>query len=304
MNIEQLRDEFEKTKKVYDCALIKFIGVDGFDVYNCSIPFVWNGNKYIYGRVEKRDEWARSWVRLFKETGKDEFTLVKESMIYQLEDPYIAEIGGELVLGGTHVPYRCGEPNSFSGYFYRGKDLEDLFYFTTGPDGMKDIRLVELPEGIGIFSRPNGRVGFTMISDINELNDEVISNAKIIDMFDEDEYGGCNQCYYLGGSLIGVIAHQAYSNCPNMLRYINISCVYDYKADKVLDKKVIGTITCYPHVDGSKKEPGKPERDMSDVSFSSGIVLRNDGKVDLYSGLCDVCEGRITIDDPFSEYRQ
>lgn len=303
MNIESMRNEFEKTKKVYDSAIIKFVGIDGFDVYNCSIPFLRNGNKYIYGRVEKRDEWARSWVRLFRETAPDEFTVVRDSMIYQLEDPYIAEIGGELVLGGTHVPYRCGQPNSFSGYFYRGKDLEDMFYFATGPDGMKDIRLVELPDGIGVFSRPNGRVGFTEISNLNELDSEVIANAKIIDMFDENEYGGCNQCYYLGGGLIGVIAHQAYYNDPNMIRYINISCVYDYKANEIKDKKVIGTITCYPPVDGSKKEPGKPDRDMSDVSFSSGIVLREDGKADLYSGLCDVCEGRITIDDPFAAYR-
>ena len=50
----------------------------------------WKGKSYIYGRMERRSEWARSWVRLFEKTGKDDWTLVPDSMIYQLEDPYVA----------------------------------------------------------------------------------------------------------------------------------------------------------------------------------------------------------------------
>ncbi|MCI8361224.1 MAG: DUF1861 family protein, partial [Clostridiales bacterium] len=61
MRLAEKRARFEKEKKIYDSALLIFQGVDGFDVYNCSIPFTWQGETYIYGRVEKRDEWARSW---------------------------------------------------------------------------------------------------------------------------------------------------------------------------------------------------------------------------------------------------
>ena len=97
MTFAQRRAKFEKEKVVYESALLKFEGVDGFDVYNTSIPFEWEGKTYLYGRVERRAEWARSWVRLFEKSAPDTYVLKKDSMIYQLEDPYIAFIGGELV---------------------------------------------------------------------------------------------------------------------------------------------------------------------------------------------------------------
>ncbi len=155
MNLLKLRQQFEETKRIYESAKLVFRGVEGFDVYNPSIPFEWNGKRYMYGRVEKRQEWARSWVRLFEQSGPDEWTVVPDTMIYQLEDPYISVIDQQLVLGGTHVRYNQGRLDTFYGYFYKGRDLHDLFYFTTGPDTMKDIRLVELQGGqIGVFSRP------------------------------------------------------------------------------------------------------------------------------------------------------
>ena len=41
--------------------------------------------------------------------------------------------------------------------FYHGSGGEDLQPFAVGPDGMKDIRLVELADGrIGVFTRPQG----------------------------------------------------------------------------------------------------------------------------------------------------
>ncbi|NLK27013.1 MAG: DUF1861 family protein, partial [Clostridiales bacterium] len=183
MTIKEMKEHFETEKdlKVYESSVLSFHGVEGFDVYNCSIPFVWEDKEYIYGRVEKREEWARSWVRLFKKIGKDEYTLVRDHMTYQLEDPYISFIQGEIVLGGTHVRKRSGNIDTFYGYFYRGTDLNDLNYFTTGPDYMKDIRLVELADGkIGVFSRPRNdeikrkygtgsMIGFTIINTLDEL---------------------------------------------------------------------------------------------------------------------------------------
>ncbi|MFR5856055.1 MAG: DUF1861 family protein [Lachnospiraceae bacterium] len=147
MDIRQARAAFDKEGKIYDSALLTFVGVDGYDVYNCSIPFAMNGREYIFGRVETRREWATSWVRLFEKTGKDTYTLVPDSMIYQLEDPYIQLIGDQLTMGGTHVMKESGKVKSFYGYFYRGAELEHMRYFTTGPDKMKDIRLVSLKDG-------------------------------------------------------------------------------------------------------------------------------------------------------------
>jgi len=314
--ILQQRTEFENNRKIYDSSLLKFHGADGFDVYNCSVPFKCNGKELIFGRVERREDWARSWVRLFSRTGPDDWTLVPGSMIYQLEDPCVSRIGGLFVLGGTHVQYSRGEAAKFYGYFYRGSDIHDLTYFTTGPDNMKDIRLVEIRSGpykgkIGVFSRPRGEeirskygsesvIGFTVINDLNELTADAIENAPAIDgLFDDGQWGGCNQCCSLESGDIGVIGHKscrgADENGGELLVYMNISFVFNCVDRVAKDLKIIGTRDCYPDA-----PPKKPE--LADCAFTSGIVAREDGKVDLYSGVGDAYQGRVTVDNPFAGY--
>jgi len=312
MAIQNLKRVFEQEKDSRVCESVKlaFHGAEGFDVYNCSIPFQWEGKEYIYGRVEHRDEWARSWIRLFEKTGKDEFMLVKDHMIYQLEDPYVSVIGGEMVLGGTHVRKRCGEIDTYYAYFYRGRDLDDLKYFTTGPDYMKDIRLVELKDGrIGVFSRPKNDeiekkygsgavIGFTVIDSLQELTDDVILGAAPIKgIFGKGEWGGCNQAYLLENGTIGIIGHQSFSQPvdggEDLAVYVNIAFEFDPQTFTASNLKIIGTRSCFP--DGPAKVPS-----LLDCTFTSGIVARENGKVDLYAGMSDTEEGRITIDYPFS----
>jgi transposase InsO family protein len=36
---------------------------------NCSVPFTWNNKVYIFVRVEKRKDWARSYARLLNAPG-------------------------------------------------------------------------------------------------------------------------------------------------------------------------------------------------------------------------------------------
>lgn len=311
MNLMEKKERFEKNKNIYESAKLTFHGVDGFDVYNASIPFKWDGKDYIFGRVERRHEWSRSWVRLFKKKGKDDWELVPDSMIYQLEDPYISIIDGNLVMGGSHVRMKSGELDTFYAYFYKGKDIDNLYYFTTGPDYMKDIRLVEMPDKkIGVFSRPRSEeirkkfgsesmVGFTTINSLDELTDEVIENAPYIpDLFGKDEWGGCNQAYYLDSGLIGVIGHKSYKQEKDgitLLVYINVSFVFDPVTFEIKNEKIIGTRSCYP--EGPSKLP-----ELADCVFSSGIVMRPDGKADLYSGVGDTSVGRIVIDYPFEGY--
>jgi hypothetical protein len=312
MNISEERSRFQETRIIYEAVLLNFRGVDGYDVYNCSIPFYLNGKRYIYGRVERREEWMRSLVRLFEETGKDEWSLVPESMIYQLEDPYISFIGSQLVLGGTHVRIKCTKLDTYYGYFYRGTELNDLYYFTTGPDYMKDIRLVELGDGrIGVFSRPRNEkilkkhgsesmIGFSIINLLDELTAEVIENAPFIHgLFEDGEWGGCNQAYLLDSGKIGVIGHLSYSYSDqmgeNQSAYMNMSFVLDPDSRSVNDYKIIGTRDCYPA--GPAKRPH-----LADCAFTSGIIMREDGKADLYSGVGDCREGRIVIDYPFEGY--
>lgn len=307
MSLAEKKKIFETQCNVYEKSVLEFIGIDGYDVYNTTIPFWYEGKQYLFGRVEKRNEWARSMVRLFINVGKDRWALVEKAPWYQLEDPYISIIDNKIVLGGTHVRYRESNIDTYYGYFYQGTDLFDLRYYTTGPDYMKDIRLVQMADGkVGVFSRPRDEeimkkykcesmIGFTVIDHVDQLSPDVIQQAPYIEgIFAEGEWGGCNQCYLLDTGLIGVIGHKCYKENENSI-YMNSAFVFDPMSRKVIEEKIIGTRKCYP--EGPAKIPT-----LKDCAFTSGIVMRDDGKVDLYSGIGDCQEGRIVIDYPFEGY--
>lgn len=291
---------FELSRKIYESALLSFKGVDGWDVYNCSVPFTYKGEVHLYGRVEKRSEWANSHVRLFVRTGKDEYTVVP-CVSYEMEDPYIQKVDSELILGGTHTRKSSGKVRSYYGFFYRGPSPADVRYFTSGPDFMKDIRVVKLQNGsIGVFSRKRDTkevyVGFTTVDSLDHLTMEVIAAAKPLDLFEQGAWGGVNQPYLLSSGKIGCIAHYSYyDKSPAGLPlsvYTNFSFIFDPATHAVSDQRIIGTKSCYPDA------PAKVLT-LLDCVFTSGMVVRPDGKCDLYSGVADTCEGRITIDYPF-----
>ncbi|KAG5484270.1 hypothetical protein CUR178_07426 [Leishmania enriettii] len=298
--VREAKKAFEANKRVYESALLTFKGVDGFDVYNCSVPFLYRGKKHIYGRVEKREVWAGSHVRLFEETGKDEFTAVPNGMTWCLEDPFVCKVKGEAFFGGTRVRKVSGHLLSYYCDFFRG-GIEQGLYFATGPDNMKDIRCVELADGrIGVFSRPMTDVytciGFTIIDDLSELTQKVVSEAEALNVLHPGAWGGVNQAYLLTSGKIGCIAHYSYNSKDEKDRptsvYLNYSFVLDPETKQAEMERIIGTRSCYPDY------PIKAEK-LIDCAFSSGIVMREDGSCDLYSGLGDTCEGRITIDYPF-----
>ena len=308
MSRQKERAEFELTKVIYDSAKLTFLGVEGYDVYNCSTIIQQDGKNYIFGRVEQRDHWADSTTMLFEEVGEDTYQLVKDSRTYPLEDPYITKIHGEYVLGGTHVKKSKGKVDVFYAYFYRGKNLKNLTYYTSGPERMKDIRLVELESGkIGVFSRPRGQdilaqfgsesmIGYEEINSMDELDAEVIAKADYLpDIFQEKEWGGCNQVYRLADGYLGVIGHLSERlKIENIMCsvYMNVAFCIDPRTMKCSDMTIIGTRSCYPE--------GPCKKDvLKDCAFTSGITPREDGRVDLYSGIGDCEEGRITIDNPF-----
>ncbi|KAK7194573.1 hypothetical protein NESM_000375100 [Novymonas esmeraldas] len=302
MALKDAKAAFEANKRVYESALLTFKGVEGYDVYNCSVPLHYKGKLHIYGRVEKRDVWASSHVRLFEETGKDEFTAVS-GHTWELEDPYIQNVKGEMIFGGTHVRKNGNEVLSYYGYFYRGTPVKTS-YFTTGPDFMKDIRVVQLQDGrLGIFSRVRTTaevyVGFSTVDTVDRLTTAAIVAATPIDFIKPGMWGGVNQAYLLSSGKVGCIGHSAYYDTkPSgepLTVYVNVSFIFDPETRQLDAERVIGTRSCYP------ASPAK-RPNLEDCVFASGIVMREDGKCDLYSGLGDTCEGRITIDYPFEGY--
>ena len=311
MGIIEKRKAFQKMAAIYDSALLRFHGTDGYDVYNTSVPFDWQGKHYLFGRVEKREDFASSVTMLFEQAERDTYAVVPGSMIYPLEDPFVSMIGGELILGGTHVRKSRGKLDAFYGYFYRGSGPERMTLYTCGPANMKDIRLVEMADGrLGVFTRPRGShvekeygseavIGFTVIDSIEQLDADMIEKAPIIPgLFDRGEWGGCNQCHLLKDGRIGVVGHRSYLARDNegvdQQVYLNVAFLFDPAAHSAGVVKIIGDKQCYPATEAMRD-------DLRDCAFTSGIVMREDGKADLYSGLGDVAEGRIAIDPPFGD---
>ena len=305
--IQELRKNYLLGQRAKQGELLRFQGVDNRDVYNCSVPFEYDGKTYILGRVEKRNEWANSMTLLF-EKKEDIWQRALNFEPLPIEDPFITEINGEFVVGGTHVLKERGEVKTYYAYFYRGKDIFNLRYFTTGPEYMKDIRLVQLPrKKIGIFSRPRNdeikqifgyesQIGFCTIDSLDELDSKIIDSAKYIDgIFCKGEWGGVCQAFYLGNNLIGMIGHQCYTEYiegSEKAVYLNTAYVIELSTGKLLSKKVIGQRSDYPQ--GESKIPG-----LSDCTFTSGMVYINKYEAELYSGLGDVSEGKIIIENPF-----
>ena len=308
--VKELKEAFEANPpKVIESAKLTFRGVDdGYDVYNCSIPFTWGGVEYIFGRVEPHDKWASSVTMLFRKTGRDEWTRVLEFGKLELEDPYIQYIRGELIVGGTRVMKVSGRVATYRGAFYRdnGKGPMHLEYLTTGPERMKDIRLVELKDGrIGVFSRPRGEdvrkkygsesvIGFTTVKDLDELTPEVIEKAPVIEgVFGKDEWGGCNQAYLMEDGRVLVAGHLCFSgtkasNGLNRGVYCNASFLFDPATHKATRIRIVATRMMYP-------EQGPKVPHLDDCVFTPGFVFNDDGTCDVYTGLCDSAEGRVRL---------
>ena len=119
-------------------------------------------------------------------------------------------------------------------------------------------------------------------------------------LFGPGEWGGCNQCVPLPDGRIGVAAHlchagEAASNGKAMQHYCNAAFAFDPATGRATPPRLIATRATY----GGAVVPKEPH--LADCAFTSGLVRRPDGLWDLYSGLCDAAEGRVTLlFDPFA----
>jgi hypothetical protein len=307
-------EEFKRSEIVKSAIIHRFEGVDGCDVYNPSVPFELDGVTYIAGRVESRDR-EKSKVMFFKEVSGS-WLLCRDALTFDLQDPFITWIDDELILGGVRVDWDEETNIAKAWYtdFYKGTNLNNLTYFTSGPRHMKDIRLIQLKDNrIGIFSRPQGaeminkygciaKVGFTIVDNLSDVTPEKIKNAPFLkELFLPEEWGGCNQVHLLKDGTLGVIGHKSYGegdDSNKILHYYGIAFVIDPYTREMSDPSIIISRDCFP------AGPAKAPR-LTDIAFTAGIVRGNDGTAVVYTGLSDAQIGSATIKDPFfhGEYR-
>lgn len=278
---------------------LRFAGVGDRDVYNISAPFYSAGRRVIAGRVESRDSEESNAV--FFEEVDGAWHPIEGAPHFQLQDPFVTRIAGDLVFGGVSVDLSLAQP-IWHTVLYRGVDLFDLRPFFAGPNGMKDIRLCELADGrVAIFTRPRGSkggrgtIGYTEVESLDALTIDAIEAAPMLgDMFHPLDWGGANEAHLLATGEIGVIAHAAYFEQDILYgkrRYYAVSFIYDPALHIWRDYRVIAAREQF--LPGPAKRP-----DLVNVVFSSGIE-QIDGRTRFYAGTSDAEAQWIEIDYPF-----
>lgn len=293
-----------KTDKPAAVEKIKFDGVGARDVYNISAPFEDEGELVIAGRVENRDS-EQSEVRFFAR--RQESWVPREGApVFTLQDPFYTRIGGELVFGGVQTfPHPMIEHAlSWRTVFYKGACIAKLEPFFQGPDQMKDLRLVELPDRtIGVFTRPQGdkggrgKIGFTKVDHLSQLTAELVEHAPLMDQFSAEEWGGCNEIHVLSNGKIGVLGHIARFDNQGGRHYYPMVFAFDPATGEYTDMEIIAERKDF--MDGPSKRP-----DLVDVVFSGGLIRHPDGKAELYAGISDAEAQKLSIPDPFLMFEE
>lgn len=294
-----LNEYWQSDAKIYDVEKINFINVGENDVYNITAPFVDNGKTIIAGRVEARDS-EQSTVYFFEENDKG-WSPVDAYSTFSLQDPFFTRINNELIVGGVETfPHPEIEGSlKWRTIFYKGKDVASLQRFFVGPDGMKDLRLVQLLDNrIGVLTRPQGKkggrgkIGFTIINTLEELNKEVVEEATLIEgLFGDEEWGGANEATPLNKTTLGILGHVACFDKKGNRHYYSMTFELNIDTLEAQNQKIIAVRKDF--------KPGLAKRpDLEDVVFSGGLVIKED-KATLYVGISDAEAQFIVIDNPF-----
>jgi hypothetical protein len=281
---------------------IQFGGVGDRDVYNIAAPFHFRGETLLAGRVEPRAT-EHAAIVFFRRNGDGVWRPRPGARTFEgLQDPCITIIGDELVLGGVRYPIALPDGRTIWRMdFYRGRGVESLEHFLTGPDSMKDIRLGGLPEGrIALFSRPHcgpggrGRIGFTVVDGLEALNAGVIAAAPILEgQFAETEWGAVNEVHLLRDGRLGLLGHIAWMEAGEIRHYYAIVFAIDPQTGRTDPVRIIATRAQFPA--GPAKRP-----DLVDVIFAGGLVRHWDGTATLFTGLSDAEAGYLRIPDPMA----
>lgn len=310
-SVHKQLEAFNKHRPETLGTILNFKGVDGYDVYNTSVPFTFNGKTILAGRVESRENEV-SKTMFFQEID-NEWHLMKDAPVLDLQDPFVTEIDGRTLVGGVYVVWDGPRLIEYSTQIYDISNFQSPKLIIQGPKMMKDIRLKQLPNGkIAVFSRPQGepmlkkygciaKIGFAVADKLEDIDARFIENAPLLEgQFLPDEWGGVIQAHNLKNGLLGIIGHKSWGEQVKdvyVIHYYSIAFVLDPNTSKVSDIKIIATRNCYP------AGPQKNAR-TADVTFTSGIIRLENGKARLFSGLNDCQEGTIVIDDPFVEFEK
>ncbi|MFD3247754.1 DUF1861 family protein [Rahnella aquatilis] len=280
---------------------ISFSGAGDDDVYNLTAPFRCADISVIAARVEPRNS-ELSQVKFFEFDGVRQCTLLPDAPVFALQDPFFARIGGEFIFGGVSVEPADGTSGrlQWRTVLYRGADMYSLRPFFIGPQGMKDIRPVGLPDGkVLLFTRPQGEtggrgtIGYILLDSLEDLTPAKIAQATLLQgQVAAEEWCGVNAAYVLDGHQIGVLGHVARFDARGYRNYYACSFIFNCQTYRCTAMKIIA--------ERKQFKPGAAKRaDLEDVIFPGGLCITESSAPRLYCGTSD-CEAQwIEINHPF-----
>lgn len=294
--VEALRRRGEKR----EAFPLRFAGVGDRDVYNITAPFEDAGEVVIAGRVERRDE-EDSEVYFF--VNRDGVWMPREGApVFRLQDPFVARIDGELLFGGVETFPHPDHPGArwWRTVFYKGETIGGLSPFLAGPNGMKDLRMIQLADGgIGVFTRPQGekggrgKIGFTIASTLADVDASLIEEAPLLPgQFLDEEWGGPNELHLLKNGLVGILGHIACFDEDGGRHYYPMVFSLDPKSRAASPIQLIAERDDF--LPGPAKRP-----DLVDVVFSGGMIRNDDGTALLFAGVSDAGAQMLRMLDPF-----
>jgi len=281
--------------------ILKIRNVNGKTAYNPTTPFKDEEAIYMGVRVESLDSELDTKTHFAHKLRDDSWEINDSLSPLPLQDPVYMKIDDELYIAGVKVQDTTNGV-LWNQEFYRGDSIKNLEHFASGPEGMKDIRLVDLGDRIGVFTRPQGKIGglgkigYLEVGNTNELqklSEADWYNVPLINgLFEDGTWGGVNQALRLHDGTIGVIGHKAYkteSEAVLQKHYSAISFIFNPVTKIVSAFGKIAERKDFP------KSPSKRSPELSDIIFPAGI----DKKFNLYCGLSDYCIGIKKIKNPF-----
>lgn len=301
-DIEKALASHRAKTHIIKSAKLQFLGVPGYDVYNISQSFQWNGLTYLAGRVEKRGS-EISCVRIFERIAQHCYKATKWE-IPMLQDPSVQIMDGHLFIGGTEIyPDEKGQITSWRTVFFQGDDFEHLKKVISAPIKMKDVRVCH-GDKYYVMSRPQGgvakygKIGFAVAKKLADITAELIEKAPLLeDLFTDKVWGGANQIHILKNGMLGVLGHVAIMSAGDVRHYYGMTFAVNPLTNQRTEMKIICERSDFAL--GEAKRP-----DLVDVVFVGGINRHDDGNATLYMGLSDAEAYVAFIEDPFLEYEK
>lgn len=307
-------------------GVILTIDVDDYDAYNPALITDSPHNKVLAVRLERRNSvvgtqhYHPSIAFVQQEDGilTDPWHLDERLPRFDmLEDPFVfhaVEQDGSkaIVLGGVRIREHFDEfiPQT---EFYRGESIHSLEPVSFAVlHGLKDIRLLQLPDGRFLLCRRprgqqfgRGRITLHLINTLDDLVNNDVADLPTLAVLDSgndvNDWVGVNAVYLLsheGVTYVGLLGHIALEDKEHVIHYA--ACTYTLSLEDLLKEEIVKVI---PHVIATRgcfQQGPRKTVSLGDVVFPGALEHMTGDTYRLWTGLSDARVGILEVDHPFA----